>query len=476
MHDESLNLPAKTDFSRRGFVMTSLAAGFALSVQPVTAQTISTDTTGLEAGEVKIPVSDGEIPAYRALPEKGGPFPVILVVQEIFGVHEHIKDICRRLAKLGYLAIAPELYARQGDVSKITDFREIFSKVVSKVPDKQVMSDLDAAVAWAKGTGKGDVAKLGITGYCWGGRIVWLYAAHNPDLKAGVAWYGRLVGDADELHPKHPIDRGRSRSRPLSWAFMARPTRGSPWPRSRRCGPPSKRPARPPRSSSTPKRLTPSSPTIGPSYRKDKAEDGWKHARVVQELWRCVNQSHEVESIMACAATLVVAAPPNPGFSRVWWSKRRAKQEPREPPIEPIHALRPPRAGFPYFAHADHFPFEPEAVASSAVNAWWLADASDSSTESHGMVTVERATTPDLEKRTRLLAAVLIVLGGLAILAPLMAGANAESRVGLLLILAGGHRALPRLSALERRGPQGGVAEWRGHGPDGHLGPQQRHA
>ena len=128
------------------------------------------------------------------------------MVQEIFGVHEHIKDICRRLAKLGYLAVAPELYARQGDVSKIQDFHEIVSKVVSKVPDAQVMSDLDATVAWVKDQGKGNTAKLGITGYCWGGRIVWLYAAHNPDVKAGVAWYGRLVGQPDELHPKNPID------------------------------------------------------------------------------------------------------------------------------------------------------------------------------------------------------------------------------------------------------------------------------
>jgi len=206
MHDDLMNLPPKIDVTRRGFVVTSLAAGFALAAQPVSAQTISTDTKGLEAGEVKIPVSDGEIPAYRALPAGAGPFPVVLVVQEIFGVHEHIKDICRRFAKLGYLAVAPELYARQGDVSKIDNFREIFSKVVSKVPDAQVMSDLDAAVAWAKGTGKGDVARLGMTGYCWGGRIVWLYAAHNPNLKAGVAWYGRLTGDADELHPKHPLD------------------------------------------------------------------------------------------------------------------------------------------------------------------------------------------------------------------------------------------------------------------------------
>ncbi|HVX10721.1 MAG TPA: dienelactone hydrolase family protein [Pirellulales bacterium] len=206
MHDDLKSLLPKSDFTRRGFVMTTLAGGFALAVQPVSAETITTDTNGLEAGEVKIETADGTIPAYRAMPEKGGPFPVALVVQEIFGVHEHIKDVCRRLAKQGYLAIAPELYARQGDVSKITDFREIFSKVVSKVPDAQVMSDLDATVAWAEKSKKGDVARLGITGFCWGGRIVWLYAAHNSKLKAGVAWYGRLVGDKDELHPKHPVD------------------------------------------------------------------------------------------------------------------------------------------------------------------------------------------------------------------------------------------------------------------------------
>jgi carboxymethylenebutenolidase len=151
-------------------------------------------------------VADGTIPAYRAMPAQGGPFPTVLVIQEIFGVHEHIKDICRRFAKLGYFAVAPELYARQGDVSKMTDFSEIIGKVVSKVPDKQVMSDLDAAVAWAKTTDKADTSKLGATGFCWGGRIVWLYAAHNPSLKAGVAWYGRLVGQADELHPKHPLE------------------------------------------------------------------------------------------------------------------------------------------------------------------------------------------------------------------------------------------------------------------------------
>jgi carboxymethylenebutenolidase len=206
MHDEILSLLPGLEVSRRGFVMTGLAAGFAMSVQPVSAQTITTDTKGIEAGEVKVPTADGEIPAYRALPEGAGPFPTVLVIQEIFGVHEHIKDICRRLAKLGYFAIAPELYARQGDVSKIQDFKEIFAKVVSKVPDAQVMSDLDAAVAYAKSTGKANTERLAATGFCWGGRIVWLYAAHNPNLKAGAAWYGRIVGEPTELQPKHPID------------------------------------------------------------------------------------------------------------------------------------------------------------------------------------------------------------------------------------------------------------------------------
>jgi carboxymethylenebutenolidase len=200
-----LSLLPKLEVTRREFVVTSLATGFALAVQPVEADTITTDTQGLEAGEVKVPVADGTVPAYRAMPEKGGPFPVVLVVQEIFGVHEHIKDICRRFAKQGYLAIAPELYARQGDVSKLTDFQEIF-KIVNKVPDSQVMSDLDATVAFARSTGKADTARLGVTGFCWGGRIVWLYAAHNPNLKAGVAWYGRLVGQATDLQPKYPVD------------------------------------------------------------------------------------------------------------------------------------------------------------------------------------------------------------------------------------------------------------------------------
>jgi carboxymethylenebutenolidase len=194
-----------SELNRRAFLVSKLTAGFAAAVQPITAATITTDTAGLTAGEVTIPTSDGEIPAYRAMPAKGKAHPTILVVQEIFGVHEHIKDICRRLAKGGYMAVAPELYARQGDVSKIENFQEIIKNVVSKVPDAQVMSDLDAATAWASKNG-GNTDKLGITGFCWGGRIVWLYAAHSPKLKAGVAWYGRLSGATAELTPKNPLD------------------------------------------------------------------------------------------------------------------------------------------------------------------------------------------------------------------------------------------------------------------------------
>ncbi len=206
MSQDLVALQPRFDVSRRSFVVTSLAAGFAAAVTPVSAETITTDSEGLVQGEVKVTVKDGVIPAYRAQPDKKGPFPVVLVVQEIFGVHEHIKDLCRRLAKKGYLAVAPALYARQGDVSNLTDIQEIIAKVVSKVPDEQVMSDLDATVDWAKKSGDGDTSRLGVTGFCWGGRIVWLYSAHRKDLKAGVAWYGRLVGQADELHPKHPLD------------------------------------------------------------------------------------------------------------------------------------------------------------------------------------------------------------------------------------------------------------------------------
>ena len=205
LHADIANVFSRVELNRRDMMVSSLAAGFAMAVQPISAETITTNSDGLTAGEVKIPVGDASIPGYRAVPAKGGPFPVVLVVQEIFGVHEHIKDVCRRFAKLGYFAIAPEMYARQGDVSKLKSIDEI-RVIVAQVPDEQVMSDLDAAVEFAQKSGKGDVAKLGITGFCWGGRIVWLYAAHSKQLKAGVAWYGRLVGDPSENTPQHPVN------------------------------------------------------------------------------------------------------------------------------------------------------------------------------------------------------------------------------------------------------------------------------
>jgi carboxymethylenebutenolidase len=206
--------------TRRGLIVTGLGAGFALAVRPVSASTITTGTDGIDSGEVEIPTANGAIAAYRAGPHRGktsgkGRSPVLLVVHEIFGVHEHIKDVCRRLAKEGYLAVAPDLFARQGDVSKLTDFNEIRNRIVSKVPDAQVMSDLDATLAWAKGPGGADGGKVGITGFCWGGRVVWLYAAHNAALDAGVAWYGRLVGDKGSLQPRHPVDVARELKAPV---------------------------------------------------------------------------------------------------------------------------------------------------------------------------------------------------------------------------------------------------------------------
>jgi carboxymethylenebutenolidase len=201
-------------FSRRDVLVTALTSGFALAVQPVAAATITTNEEGIHTAEIKVPTEKGDIPGYLARPKAGKSFPVVLVVQEIFGVHEHIKDLCRRLAQKGYLAIAPELYARQGDVSKLTSIDDI-RKIVAQVPDDQVLADLDAAAAFAKKNENGDLGRLAITGFCWGGRITWLYAAHSTQLKAGVAWYGRLVGDKDPLHPQHPVDLAASLKAPV---------------------------------------------------------------------------------------------------------------------------------------------------------------------------------------------------------------------------------------------------------------------
>lgn len=203
--EEIDSLAPGRDLTRRHFVNGAVGAGFAAAVLPVTAQTITTDTTGLTAGPVTVPVGDFGVPAYRAQPAGKANLPVILVVSEIFGVHEHIADVARRFAKLGYLAIAPELFVRQGDAKTYTDIPRLMSEVVSKVPDAQVMGDLDACVAWAKAHG-GDTARLGITGFCWGGRMTWMYAAHNPALKAGVAWYGSTTRAGGGPGDKSPLD------------------------------------------------------------------------------------------------------------------------------------------------------------------------------------------------------------------------------------------------------------------------------
>lgn len=272
---DMLSLAPEKDWTRRNFVVTMLASGFALAVQPVSGETITTSAQGLVAGEVKVPVVDGQIPAYRALPEAGGPFPVVLVVQEIFGVHEHIKDLCRRLARAGYFAVAPELYARQGDVSKLTDVQEILTKVVNNVPDAQVMSDLDAAAAWVAATGKGDIDRMAVTGFCWGGRIVWLYSAHNPRVKAGVAWYGRLVGDANLLRPEHPVDIAKSLAVPVLGLYGGA-DQGIPVESIEKM-----RAALANGSSGSQIVVYPGAPhgfnaDYRPSYRKEAAEDGWR--------------------------------------------------------------------------------------------------------------------------------------------------------------------------------------------------------
>ncbi|PYT23122.1 MAG: carboxymethylenebutenolidase [Acidobacteria bacterium] len=264
-----------TALGRREFIVTKLTAGFALAVLPVSANTITTDTAGLDAGEVSIPTSDGQIPAYRAMPKSGTTFPVVLVVQEIFGVHEHIKDICRRFAKIGYIAVAPELYARQGDVSKMSNIQDIISKVVSKVPDAQVMSDLDAAADWAGKSGKGDVGRLGITGFCWGGRIVWLYAAHSSKLKAGVAWYGRLMGPKSELQPLHPIDVAGSLKAPVLGLYGGK-DQGIPLDTIEQMRAALKAAGNPSEIIVYPEAGHGFNADYRPSYNKEAAEDGWR--------------------------------------------------------------------------------------------------------------------------------------------------------------------------------------------------------
>jgi carboxymethylenebutenolidase len=201
--------------SRRTALKAALGVGYAASAGAAIAQTsVKTSSDGLKVGEVVVSVDGFAVPAYIAAPAGKGNLPVVLVIQEIFGVHEYIADTCRRFAKMGYLAVAPELYARQGDPTKYNVIADLIKEVVNKVPDAQVMKDLDAVVQWA-GSNGGDASKVAITGFCWGGRITWLYAAHSKNVKAGVAWYGRLVGQPSELMPKNPVDLAGSINGPV---------------------------------------------------------------------------------------------------------------------------------------------------------------------------------------------------------------------------------------------------------------------
>jgi len=267
-------LPA-AHMDRRGFVTTLAAAGFALAVQPVQASSvISTDSAGLDVGSTTITLGDGALPVYFARPAQGDKLPVVLVVQEIFGVHEHIRDVCRRLAKRGYLAIAPELFFRQGDPTKLENVADILSAIVSKVPDAQVLADLDACAAWAGSRG-GDAARLAITGFCWGGRITWLYAAHNPGLKAGVAWYGRLDGAPSDKQPQQPIDVAAHLTAPVLGLYGGQ-DQGIPLDDVE-----AMREAMKAAGKSGEIIVYPDAPhafhaDYRPSFRKDEAEDGWK--------------------------------------------------------------------------------------------------------------------------------------------------------------------------------------------------------
>ena len=273
-------VPPGPGFNRRAFVRGTVGTGFAASVLPVMAQTVvKTDSTGLVAGEVTIPVGDFKMPAYRAMPANRTNAPVVLVISEIFGVHEYIADVARRFAKAGYCAIAPELFVRQGDATSYGEIAKLIAEVISKVPDAQVMGDLDATVAWARAQGA-DTSKLAITGFCWGGRITWLYAAHNPGVKAGVAWYGRLVGQATPLTPAHPVDLAGKLAGPVLGLYGEKDT-GIPLDTVE-----AMKKALAGGSAAAKKSefvIYPDAPhafhaDYRPSFRKDAAEDGWKRA------------------------------------------------------------------------------------------------------------------------------------------------------------------------------------------------------
>ena len=269
------------DLTRRDFVRGAVGTGFAAAVLPVTAQTVKTDSAGLTVGEVTITVGDFKMPAYRAMPAgangAAAKLPVVLVISEIFGVHEHIADVARRFAKLGYLAIAPELFVRQGDAQGYGEIGKLIAEVIGKVPDAQVMGDLDACVAWAQTNG-GDTSRLGITGFCWGGRITWLYTAHNPKIKAGVAWYGQLLGAPTALKPANPIDLVGKLNAPVLGLYGAEDT-GIPVAavdQMKAALTAGNAAAKQSQFVVYPGALHAFHADYRPSYKKDAAEDGWK--------------------------------------------------------------------------------------------------------------------------------------------------------------------------------------------------------
>jgi carboxymethylenebutenolidase len=257
----------------------ALGVGYAASAQPIMAQTaIKTSSEGLTAGEISFEVNGFKVPAYRAAPAGKTNLPMVLVIQEIFGVHEYIADTARRFAKAGYLAIAPELYARQGDPSQYGEIAKLQAEIVSKVPDAQVMADLDGALKWAAANG-GDVKRAGITGFCWGGRITWLYAAQGP-VKAGVAWYGRMVGQSSALTPKHPVDLAAQLNGPVLGLYGAA-DQGIPLDTVEKMK--SALATGNAASKASQFVVYPEAPhafhaDYRPSYRKDPAEDGWRRA------------------------------------------------------------------------------------------------------------------------------------------------------------------------------------------------------
>jgi carboxymethylenebutenolidase len=277
-HADFDTLVPGSGLSRRAFARSAVGAGFAAAAMPVVAQTvIKTDTQGLVAGEVTIPVGDFRMPAYRAAPAGRARAPVVLVASEIFGVHEYIADLARRFAKAGYFAIAPDLFVRQGDAAGYGEIAKLLAEVIDKVPDAQVMGDLDACVAWAGGQGA-DAAHVAVTGFCWGGRITWLYAAHGPAVKAGVAWYGRLVGRSSATTPRHPVDLAGALKAPVLGLYGGADT-GIPLDTVEKMKAALAAGSAAARKSAF--QVYPDAPhafhaDYRPSYRKDAAEDGWK--------------------------------------------------------------------------------------------------------------------------------------------------------------------------------------------------------